>query len=333
VHVVSANVGPQTPLPQDGVIQITFDRYLSPLSVNRQGVALRDLFGGAPDSPIVQYDPVTRVVTMSNPNPGQPWLEVGKTYEVFFPIATSEAGSFGLRAIDNATMDPATQPLGFSIAPPTGNPPALPKIDFCTDVFPLFTAKYADPSFANFGGRCTNRSCHATQTGDATYSAATGLVLSSPEGIRHTALGVAAAETTTGGTSTSLSPQFVFPAGMPIIDPGNPGDSYLIYKLLLPDEDGSVPDAGGASISYTPCSGSITPPFDYGPGASFASPDEAARLSAHVQGRRMPWGNFLAGGDIDLQATPLTLDEIERIRLWIAQGAQVDDCSCLATSP
>jgi hypothetical protein len=120
---------------------------------------------------------------------------------------------------------------------------------------------------------------------------------------------------------------------MPIIDPGNPGDSYLIYKLLLPDEDGSIPDAGGASISYTPCaSGSVTPPFDYGPGG-FASADEAARLTAHVQGRRMPWGDFQAGGGVDVHATPLTLDEIERIRLWIAQGAQVDDCACAATSP
>ncbi len=332
MHVVTANVGPQTPLPQDGVVQITFDRYLSPLSVTRQSVALRDLFGGAPDSPIVQYDPVTRVVTMSNPNPGQPWLEVGKTYEIFFPIATSEAGSFGLRAIDNATMDPATQPLGFSIAPPTGNPPASPKIDFCTDVLPLFDATYTDSSFANFGGRCTNRSCHGTQTGDATYSAATGLVLSTPEGIRHTALGVAASETTTGGTSTSLSPQFVFPAGMPIIDPGNPGDSYLIYKLLLPDENG-VPDAGGTSRPYAACGKSITPPFDYGP-SNFASPDEGARLAAHVPGRRMPWGDFDSEGHVlPGGGTPLTLDEIERIRLWIAQGARVDDCACQATMP
>ena len=333
VHVVAANVSPQTPLPQDGVVQIAFDRYLSPLSVNRQSVGLRDLFGGAPNSPIVQYDPVTRVVTMSNPNPGQPWLEVGHSYEIVFPIATSDPASFGIRAIDNAPMDPATGPLGFAIAPPTGNPPASPKIDFCNDVFPLFAARYQDPNLGNVGGRCTNIACHGTGSGSATYAAATGLVLNSAEGIRHTALGVQAAETTTGALSTPLAPQLVFPAGMPIIDPGNPGDSYLLYKLLLPDEDGSLPDAGGASTSYTPSCGSVTAPFDYGPGASFASPDEAARLAAHVPGRRMPWGDFDAGA-IDTHATPLTLDEIERIRLWITQGAQVDDCSaCQATIP
>lgn len=331
VHVVAANVGTQTPLPQDGVIQIAFDRYLSPLSVNRQGVGLRDLFGGAPASPIIQYDPVTRVVTLSNPNPGQPWLDVGKSYEVVFPIATEEAGSFGVRAIDNATMDPATQPLGFVIAPPTGNPPSAPTIDFCRDVFPLFAA--TNTVTPNVGGRCTNVACHGIGNADNPYTAATGLVLSIAEGIRHTAIGVAASEATTGAPSTPLAPQFVFPAGMPIIDPGNPGDSFLIYKLLLPDEDGSVPDAGGASIPYTSC-GPITPPFDYGPGASFASADEATRLAAHVPGRRMPWGDFDAG-TIDTHATPLTLDEIERIRLWIAQGASVVDCpsTCPSKTP
>jgi predicted DNA-binding protein (UPF0251 family) len=35
----------------------------------------------------------------------------------------------------------------------------------------------------------------------------------------------------------------------------------------------------------------------------------------------MPWGQ-----------TPLTIDEMERIRLWIAEGAEVDDCTTCPTT-
>ncbi len=316
-HVVAANVGTQAPLPQDGVIELGFDRFLNPLTVNRQSLGLRDAFGGAPDSPIVQYDPVARVATLSNPNPGQPWLEVGKSYQVVFPIANAEAGSFGLRTIDGASLDPSTGPLGFQIAPPTGNPPSSPKIDFCADVFPIFAATRADPTLR---GACSASACHGGSASSPT--SAMGLVLESEDGVRR-AIGAPARETANGGLTTPLAPQPAFPVGMPLIDPGNPGDSYLIYKLLLADDD-TVPDASGASVPYTlGCGRAITAPFDYGPGASFASPDEAARLASRITGRRMPWGS-----------TPLTFDEIERISLWIAQGAGVDDCSsCPATVP
>lgn len=325
VHVVASNVGLQSPLPADGVIQVAFDRYLNPLSANRQGVTLVDEFGNIPGTPpIVVYDPVTRVVTISNPNPGAPWLEVGQFYKVIFPVSAPDASTLGLRAIDGATIDPATPAIGFSVAAPTGNPPVDPRIDFCSDVFPLFAATRSQPGIQ---GVCSSGACHG---GDPT-SAAQGLALSKPEWIRSTAIGVEAVETTTAALGSPLPPEPAFPTGMPIIDPGNPGDSYLLYKLLLPDMNG-VPSARGASVVYSACK-PITAPFDYGPSASFASSDEAARLSAHVPGRRMPWGDFQADGTFTQGGgTPLTLDEIERIRLWIQQGAEIDDCSqCPAT--
>lgn len=326
--MLAANVGGDTPLPQDGVIQITFDRYLNPLTANRQGVTLVDELGNIPGGPpIVEYDPVTRVVTISNPSPGAPWLQVGVIYKVEFPIATDEAGSFGLRAIDDATIDPATKPLTFQAAPPTGISPTPPTIDFCADVFPIFAATRASTNEVK--GACTAVACHASG-----QSAAQGLVLETPDGIRATTIGVEAVEATTAALSTPLPPQAAFPTGMPLVDPGDPGDSYLLYKLLLPDSNG-VPSASGTSVPYTACR-PITAPFYYGPGAGFASADEQARLAEHVVGRRMPWGDWNAqahafgtGG-----GTPLTLDEIERIRLWIQEGAEIDDCStCPATMP
>jgi hypothetical protein len=325
IHVVAANVDGHTPLPQDGVIRVTFDRYLLPLTANRQGVTLLDEFGNVPDPPVVQYDPVTLSVTIQNPKPGQPWLVVGRFYKVVFPVATDDGGPFGLRAIDRATIDPATPAITFQVAPPTGSPPVDPTIDFCSDVFPIFAAARSGTSAR---GACSSGVCHSA-------GGAQGLRLDTPDGIRETALGVEAAETTTAALSTPLPPQPAFPVGMPIIDPYDPGNSYLIYKLLLPDENGPSPTPG-APYGYTACK-AVTPPFDYGPSASFASTDEAKkRLTEHVMGRRMPYADFDPATEAFSTpvGTSLTLDQVERVRLWIQQGAEVDDCSqCPSTVP
>ena len=52
----------------------------------------------------------------------------------------------------------------------------------------------------------------------------------------------------------------------------------------------------------------------------------------HVTGERMPWGDLDPScQQYDTPGTQLALDDIERIRLWIAQGAEVDDCTCGVT--
>ena len=326
--MIASNVGVNTPLPNNGVIKVAFDRYINPLTLNRQGIALRDLFGNAPDSPIVQYDPVTRTATISNPGPDPNWLVEGATYELSFPIATDEAGSFGLRAIDGATMDPATPKIAFTVtaAPDGGTTPKPPAIDFCTDIFPLFTAS-RNPS--NTQGLCSNKACHSAQLSAESNVPATGLVLNSQEGIRHTAIGVEATEATTGALSVPITAQNSFPVGMPIIDPGDPGHSFLVYKLLLPDVNGA-PDGTGAGFSYSGCN--ATPPFDYGPNPHLASADEANRLAQYIHGRRMPWGDPTPDGlSFTNGGTPLTLDELERVSLWILQGAPVVDNCCQAS--
>ena len=316
-----------TPLPNDGVIKVAFDRYINPLTMNRQGLALRDLSGNAPDSPIIQYDPVTRTATISNPGPDPNWLVVGATYELAFPIATDEAGSFGLRAIDGASMDPATPKIAFTVVAPTGTTPKLPTIDFCNDIFPLFAATRSGPQM-NTQGVCSNKSCHGAQSSTNNVSA-TGLVLQTQEDIRHTAIGVEASEATTGALSVPITAQNSFPVGMPIIDPGDPGHSYLVYKLLLPDVNGA-PDGTGAGFSYSGCT--ATTFVDYGPNPHLASADEAARLAQFVHGRRMPWGDPTPDGKSFTTngGTPLTLDELERISVWILEGAPVVDNCCMA---
>ncbi|HEX4474027.1 MAG TPA: hypothetical protein VH142_03050 [Polyangiaceae bacterium] len=322
------------PLLNNGVIKVAFDRYINPLTMNRQGILLRDLFDNAPDSPIIQYDPVTRTASISNPGPDPNWLVEGTTYELSFPVATTEAGSFGLLAIDGATMDPATQKIAFTVIPrgDAGAAPTLPTIDFCSDILPLFYTPRSDFPFVQ--GLCSNVSCHgASSTNDY---AATGLVLNSPTSVKQTAIGVEATEATTGALSVPITAQNSFPVGMPIIDPGDPAHSYLIYKLLLPDVNGA-PDGTGAGFSYTTSSGCNprTAPFDYGPNPHLASADEAGRLAQFIHGRRMPWGDPIAPNTFTTNGgTPLTLDELERISVWIQEGAQVpDQCSptCSAT--
>ena len=329
IHVIAANVGNNVPLPNNGVIKVAFDRYINPLTMNRQGIALRDLFGNAPDSPIIQYDPVTRTATISNPGPDpNAWLIEGTTYEVSFPIATDDAGSFGLRAIDGATMDPATQKIAFKVVAADPNLVTKPPtIDFCRDIYPLFAARRTDPAQSHTQGLCSNLHCHSGTL------AATGLQLDLPEGVRHTAIGVEATEATTGALSVPITAQNSFPVGMPIIDPGDPAHSYLIYKLLLPDVNGA-PDGTGAGFSYTMTCGTATPPFDYGPSPQLASADEAQRLSQFVHGRRMPWGDPIAPGTFTTNGgTPLDLDELERVSVWILQGAPVVDGCRAACDP
>jgi hypothetical protein len=290
---------------------------LSPDTANRQGVGIRDLFGNAPSSPVIDYDPITRTLTLSNPNPGMPFLISGQSYELVFPVFNADSGPFGLVAIDGATMDPTTPTIAFPVIDPLPNPPTYPTVHFCADVMPIFRV----PLPSGTEGACGGSTCHGLSAPPNPLQTSQGLVLDTEDGVLHTAIGVAAEETTTTAATGAISPQAIFPAGMPIIDPGYPANSYLLYKLLKYDD--GVPDASGASIAYTPTCFPITQPFNYGPAPGFASVDEETRLANLVPGRRMPWGG-----------TPLTIDEMERIRLWILQGAQVEDCSsCYASSP
>jgi hypothetical protein len=59
--------------------------------------------------------------------------------------------------------------------------------------------------------------------------------------------------------------------------------------------------------------------------------DERARLAQLILGRAMPYPLDLPAGMQTAQSedptrAPLTFDELERLRAWIAQGAQVSAC-------
>jgi hypothetical protein len=298
-------------LPDDGTIQIAFDRLLSPSSVTRQSFSLSDDSGNYLN-PVITYDPVRRVVTLST-NSGGAWLTEGVTYNVSMGVAkaSDSTGLTGPKAIDGATLTKAVTETFLAVAS-TGAESEYRTIDLCNDVLPLFQ------------NDCSSTNCHGTPPGDGTYPRE-GLALDSPIGLANTAIGRVSQESNTGaqaglGTAASAAP---FGIDMPIIDPGNPGNSWLMYKLLL------APGSPALSPNPLSCGGTAVSPLPAPAlNASTANPDaptvalsasEQSILNELILGEQMPYPPNAA----------LAIDELERISAWIAQGAMVVQCpSC-----
>lgn len=344
ISVVGVNVGLDRPMPADGVVQIAVDRYLLPSSVNRQSLTIVDANNQAvtaDKAPIIVYDPVARTVTVGAPSVG-PWLTPGQPYKLVVALG-------GLKAIDGAGLAP-NQPLlkpltkdifavefvvagtpsadagppGMPVTTEEGVTADLPKVDFCRDVFPIFFLKCGGPQ------------CHG-----AGNTAAASLVLDSQIGIERTAINQVAQGSNVGpiaGTPPSEARR-VFGADMPIISrhaslaSGSPGNSWLMYKVEMAAQpvsqeprpalecDGRVEP--GAAPSYRPLAPQPRP---------YADDLERSILSDHVLGREMPFPVPQTGGDYT--ASPLTFDERELIRIWIATGSKTTDCGgCRIATP
>ncbi len=297
-------------LPADGNIQIAFDRLLSPASATRQAISLRDGVGNFLE-PVVTYDPVLRVVSLAAPTQGtSAWLTVGATYYVVMNVAAANdtIGNTGPKAIDGATLDKQVVESFLAAAPVGATPSEDRLIDPCNDVMPIFQ------------NWCSNTACHGTPPGDGTFPRE-GLALDSPIGLLNTAIGRASQESNTGPlASLDNPPGKQFGIDMPIIDPGNPGNSWLMYKLLL------APGATATAQTPLSCGGTAKTPLPTGVSqATKANPDaptvaisasDRAILSELVIGNQMPYP----------PNPPLAIDELERIRAWIAAGAKVVQC-------
>jgi hypothetical protein len=310
-------------LPVDSDIQIAFDRYLLPASVTRQSVPLlvTDATGTPVAAPIVRYDPVARVVTLSRPN--ETWLTPGQPYKLRLTLPPSEdIDDRGLRAIDRATLDP-NQPLEFAFfAAAASGRPNEKTVSFCGDVLPILSMK------------CTAGVCHASDGLDRQgrliqSTAAAGLVLDSFVGIQKTALLRVANSANTGGRSGDPGrPRGVFGVDMPIIDPGSPDTSWLLYKIELAKEPAI--DSGGPETWICNAKPDVDElalptidPLRYDVRVRQPQDLERSILSDYVPGREMPYpSTFITSS----RQQALTFDERERIRLWIAQGANMTEC-------
>lgn len=298
------------------MIQIAFDRYLLPSTINRQSVTVVDAAGKAlaPDlAPLVLYDPITRVVTLAAPK--RPWLTEGQPYKVVFGIPDGDALIGGFRSIDRAILarDQALE-YAFTVGI-AARKPIEPTSLFCRDVLPIFAAK------------CNRPECHGS--GD---SPAAGLILDTSAGVGATALNRIAQGSNTGGRSgLAPSPGKVFGVDMPIIDPGNPGNSWLMYKIDL----ARLPAIPGPSEKERfACTNGLLEAqekFVFEPLVPQVQREpvdnERSILSDFILGREMPFPATIGRDAYGQRA--LGFDEREKVRIWIQNmpaGGSIPEC-------
>jgi hypothetical protein len=303
INVVASrtNIEPDDAYTLDQPIRLGFDRFLDPSTVVRQSILLEDSSENIVSNALIAYDPVTLTVTL-RPMAGQAWLTAGRQYRVVVSVPSFEGGSpFGLRAIDGATLAvPATLiftagAAGTGTGATTGSSAAT-TTTFCASILP------------EFGNACAYAGCHAPQTSTRGFDAAAplGLDLSSPAGVRATAIGQVADESNTGPRAAVATqvPGAPFGIDMPVIMPGEPGYSWLLYKMLL-----AVPHSEDAGTA----------------GGSPVSDDERTRLSNFILGQQMPYPTFDDGGAVDqgAQNYAFTETQLEQLSAWIAGGAPI----------
>lgn len=324
VRIVGNNIDPtSSEIPADGVLQFSFDRYLLPSTTTRQGYAIADNTNHVlpPEGFQTIYDPVARTISITGPSgPGTAWLTPGLDYKlVFFVPPNNTSDIQGFRAIDRAPLDPnQNRTFVFKAGAARGVTAFEPKMDFCADVLPIFVRK------------CDGPLCHGS--GDRSASS---LILTSGDGVRVTAVGRVAQGSNTGGRSFTPSPAGPeFGVDMALIEKGNPGASWLMYKIEMAPHPVIDASTGVAEkILCTPPPGATpipSPAAAYAPLAPVipeANDSERARLEDYILGRYMPYPTPAA----DAVLQPLTFDERERVRIWIAAGAETRDCGGCGT--
>jgi hypothetical protein len=302
---------PDSP-PECGValntsIVLRFDRYLDPSTANRQALSLST---GAlsPKQLLPKYDPIERVLEYRVRSDD---LLLPRTlYHIEFAVPAA-AADFGFRAFDGAPLAEGDVPLRTSF--------------FSSQQ--VETVSQADsPSCETLvsnvlSGSCGGGDCHASRAKSG--APPQGLVLESSVDIFQTAIGRVAHQTELGDRSgVALAQPARFGVEMPLIDPKNPGNSYLMYKLLrLPGNFEPGPAVAGSAIyraRLEPCLSAYAQ-LPLPEGACLApSDDESARLREwFVRGEPMPLQRPPRG-------QPVYLQGLRAISGFIAAGADCD---------
>jgi hypothetical protein len=291
-------------------VRLRFDRFLLPEDAIRQSMCLQPSSDAVPTIQEctqgvfldATYDPVRRTVTYRLPAMA---ALVADTKYWLTILAPTDASPFGFRAFDGASLS-SNIVLQFTTAK-TNAPggPVDPSLDdaakrtvseelFCT----------ASACVASCGmddvckGRCAVRkslpsSCGSCHGPIEIGGSAMGLDLSGANRI-NAVIGRVANQTQTGGNADEpdTKPRR-FGRAMPQIEPGNAGNSYLLYKML------------------------IGPIYERSSAAADIAPGELDRLRASVVvGLPMPPYDFFAIPETGVDA----------LSTWIATGAQTPAC-------
>lgn len=302
-------------VPVSGPIRLRFDRYLNPATVLRQSVELTpvrvDKDAGASDVPTYYmepvYDPYERMVVYRN-SPGARWVPT-TWHTLFVRAPQDEMDLTGFRAIDGAPLhDTKVVQFMTSVADSSDDPSDTTGCDdgagaatYCEDG--THGAGAGKPSVRSvFQQGCAKAGCHVA-------GHTLGLDLSSAKGVRATAIGVVARQTLHGPSVSGVvsSNPTRFGVNMPRLDPYNPGNSYLVYKLLINERNHpTIEDSSGESDCWI---GSLLP--------------TAQPLDAELDRLR---NRLIVGGAMppDGVLTPWQMRALVR---WIIAGAAVPlDC-------
>ncbi len=279
---------PDCGVPTDVTVTLSFNRFLRPDTAIRQSILF---YTGDPSNPAPpvsdtrpeitpEYDLMEQSVRFVLP-PGFT-LEPHALYTVELPVANSD-DAFGFRAFDGAPLAGETSA----------------RISFFTGSGPSNAASAAPPpscaEFLALTSKCVDAPCH----GGGGAGPAMGLSFENADALVATAVGRPAHETESGATTgeADQDPER-FGVNMPIIDPGRPDNSYLMYKLLIGD------------APYE-----LAPGEDCPAGERCATPDaaERERLRAwFVRGEPMPW--------LSPEEQFIHHDELRAIQTFIAKG-------------
>ena len=200
----------------NAALRFKFDRWLIPTTATRQSVALgtEGTHLGVFLHP--DYDVTARVLTLRPDTP----LAADTAYILNLTAAGDDPNGNGLRAYDGRGLE-KSQALVFRTTMRAAEPaPESPIVaGNCSEIV---------AAFAQAG--CTALSCHGS------HEPRMGLALDGTSGLKATAINHVAHETQSG---TEITERVVsggrFGTQMPIIDPGRPENSYLMYKLLISD--------------------------------------------------------------------------------------------------
>jgi hypothetical protein len=263
------------------------------------------LFTGTPSNSIAlsaEYNLIERVVVFHP----QRALHPNTLYTA--EVVPSSNPNTGFWAFDRAPLAAGAVPLRFSfstgLGPLTVAAPPAPVAETCGTLL-------AGPLAA-----CA--SCHTTRPGDETVPPSKyppmGLDLSSPAGLYYTALSHVAHEVETGDTAANdgLQSAARFGVQMNVVDPGNPANSYLMYKLLAkPDNYQLDPSEADCGTGFHPpvSDGNCLPPSD----------SESSQLREwFVRGDPMPKSSDPLG------SASISHAGLLRIAAWIGGGASCD---------
>lgn len=307
---------PDCGVSREADLEIRFDRFVLPSTATRQSVRF---FSESLDDSLLllpEYDVLERVLVYKTP-----LLEPGVRYTVELLRPDVDDPDFGFRAFDGAPLEEGDVPLKFQfkaeeVDPPA--PPAPPAPPTCADALDILGGSNAG---------CAGAGCHnPNPTDDCPPGQATsglfecgpvprmGLDLSTALGLSLTAISHVAHQAETGSkTGAPISNPARFGTSMPVIDPGRPENSYLLYKMLRKDESFFTSPSDHDTCQTVHAVG-------FGADSACTLPSVAER------DRMREW--FVRGEAMPLLVNPSTTlygrDSVRGLQEWIRAGAVCD---------